>query len=208
MRSVRTKICGITSPDDAVACHGLGADFVGVIFAESPRLVTPERALEIRRAVPDALLVGVFANAEVELVTEVADGCGLDVIQLHGDESPEYCALLRDHLRVRMVKSFRNGEVPGEEELASYCGVEYLLLDLDKSEPGANGGTDALWEEAARVRDLGHRVFLAGGLTPENVRAAVERTCPFCVDVSSGVEARPGIKDIEAVERFITEATA
>ena len=138
----------------------------------------------------------------------MAGSCGLDLVQLHGSESADYCSVLRDGLRARIVKSFRNGDIPGEEGLASYDGVEYLLLDLDKRKPDANGGIEALWGEAARVRDLGHRVFLAGRLTPENVRAAVERTAPFCVDVSSGVEARPGIKDIEAVERFITEATA
>jgi phosphoribosylanthranilate isomerase len=147
-------------------------------------------------------------DADIEDVSRTAELCGLDMVQLHGRESPDYCAAVRRLLGARIVKSFRNGEIPDEEGLASYDGAEYLLLDLDKENPNRDGGAEALWEEATRVRELGHRIFLAGGLNAENVRAAIARTAPFCVDVCSGVETEPGVKDIEAVERFITEVQA
>lgn len=205
MADVRVKVCGITSPDDAVACHRLGADYLGVIFAESPRQVSLERAGEIRGAVPRACLVGVFANADPATVWDAAQLSGLNMIQLHGNESPDYCAILRGRTLLPIVKTFRQGELPDPTDLALYRTVKFFLLDLDKQDPNRDGGVAELWAEAARVGQRGYSVFLAGGLAPANVRAAVKQTAPFCVDVCRGVERAPGIKDIEAVRRFITE---
>lgn len=206
--ATRVKICGITSVDDAVFAASHGADFIGVIFAESPRRVDAARAREIRDAVPDATLVGVFADETIERVAMLAEACGLDFIQLHGNESPGYCDELRERSGVPIIKAFRASEIPDCETLSRYRTTSYFLFDLDK-ESLQNKElariTEILWEHASRRGREGFRILIAGALTAANVRAAVERTHAFCVDVCRGVETAPGVKDHAAIVDFISE---
>jgi phosphoribosylanthranilate isomerase len=199
---IRVKICGITSRDDALTAVDAGADALGFVFhPPSPRYVTPERAGEIIAALPPLVqTVGLFVNAPLEKVNAVADGCGLDLVQLHGDETPEYCA----GVRRRVLKAFRIKDMTSLEPIPGYLCSAYLL---DAWSPDAYGGTGRTfnWDLAREAKRFG-AVVLAGGLTPENVAEAVRQVAPYGVDVSGGVEAAPGKKDPEKVKRFIAAA--
>ncbi len=205
MNDCRVKICGITRPDDARAAVRLRADYLGVIFAESPRRVTVDGARAIRDAAPEARLVGVFVDAPVDEVARTADACDLDLVQLHGDESPRMCAEVSHRTGRPVIKAMRWGNIPDAAVLGSYETTSYFLFDLGRSATLAEARAThaALWEHAAQARSLGFRVFLAGALTPETVRDAVARTNVFCVDVCRGVESAPGVKDLDAMARFI-----
>lgn len=203
---VLVKVCGVANCDDAVACSNRGADFLGLIFADSPRRVTVTQAQEIRAAVPQAKLVGVFADMAIERVADIVQTCRLDMVQLHGSEDGRYRTELGRLCPRPVIKVLRLRDLALGGETGMPPGLDTLLLDLDK-----NGNADAetersaLWAAAAEQRRAGRRVFLAGGLTPRNVADAVRRTRPAGVDVSSGVERSPGNKDPEAVTRFIEE---
>lgn len=197
---VRVKICGITNSDDALLAAELGADALGFIFYnKSPRYVTPGLARQIIRQLPPLVAtVGVFVDEDAATVREVASLAGLDWIQLHGSESPEYCRSLGR----RVIKGFR---VQGEEifsRLQEYQGAVQAFL-LDTYKPGTPGGTGETfdWELARRASRYGP-VILAGGLTPENVAEAIRLARPAAVDVASGVEAAPGKKDPERLRAF------
>jgi phosphoribosylanthranilate isomerase len=211
----RVKICGLTRPEEAAACQRLGADFLGVVFAESPRQVSETQCREIRAAVSGAPLVGVFRDAPREVVARAAIRCDLDLVQLHGNENPDYCAELAGELftdRERpIIKVLHAGQA-----LARYAACRYFLLDLDKRERDPAAGLPRHWDAAARVVariDAGGtttpaRVFLAGALDPGNVRQAITRVAPYAVDVGRGVERSPGRKDLAAVGRLIAEVRA
>ncbi len=205
MSRVKIKICGITSPEDALLCHGMGADFLGLIFADSPRRITPEDAARIRRAVPEARLVGVFVDAAIDEIVGTALTAGLDMIQLHGNETASFCDALRIRTGLAIVKAIQQGRLLDEKDGAARIPAAHFLVDLDKSEPIVQKAIDALWKEAARAGRRGYELFLAGGLDPDNVKQAIGATRPFCVDVCRGVEKKPGVKDAAAVERFIAE---
>jgi phosphoribosylanthranilate isomerase len=203
MNPTRVKICGITTVADATSAYSLGADFIGVIFAESPRRVDLERAAAIRAAVPLASLVGVFQDADIDTIAHAAAFARLDMIQLHGRESPEFVGTVIAHAGKPVIKVFNSNRVPAVDELTRYTRTSYFLLDTDKNVDVAE---TARLDDVARIRRLGFRVFLAGGLTPDNVRDSVAATQPFAVDVCRGVERSPGVKDTDAVARFIAEA--
>ncbi len=209
LNDVRVKICGITSPMDAIRCDALGADFLGVVFAESPRRVSLERARQIRAAVPHAKLVGVFADAELAAIVAAIRLVPLDVVQLHGRETPEFCEALAAAADTPLIKGCRPGDVEAPEDLGAHFGVDFFLLDFDKGgfEPSPSSFSSH-WNAAASWGRAGLRIFLAGSLTPSNVREAVQIAEPYGVDVSRGVESAPGSKDLPAVERFIAEAKA
>jgi phosphoribosylanthranilate isomerase len=201
----RVKVCGFLDPENAVAAVDLGADFLGLNFcSRSPRYVSPARASLIADAVRGrVLLVGVFVNSPRQEVETVAARVGLDYIQFSGDEGPEDVAPFAG----RAIKVFRSGGDPGPAALAPYAATWGLLFDA----PHATlyGGTGAAWSyETVRrtVQGLpGRRVFLAGGLGPDNVRQAVAAARPFAVDVCSRVESAPGIKDPELLRRLFEE---
>jgi phosphoribosylanthranilate isomerase len=199
---VRVKICGITTVDDALSAVTAGADALGfVFFARSPRNVSPDEAAGIiRRLPPFVQTVGLFVNEDAETVNGIADRCGLDIVQLHGDESPAYCDLI--HRRV--LKAFRVRDAASLEAMGNYRVAGYLLDAWKKDAYGGTGHTFD-WELAKGAAVHGPLV-LAGGLDPDNVAEAVRRVRPYAVDVSSGVESTPGKKDHEKVREFISRA--
>jgi len=201
--SVTVKICGITSEADALAAAEAGADAIGLMFYEgSPRHVTLEQAKAISAALPQHVMrVGVFVNAEEAFVHQALTECMLNILQFHGDETPEECS----RYPVMTLKAFR---VQGEEtlaELEAYPSAGYLLDAYVKDALGGTGATFN-WDLAVRAQEFGKPIFLAGGLTPENVAEAVRKVQPFGVDVSSGVEIEPGRKDAEQMRTFVAAA--
>ena len=201
--SVTVKICGITSEADALAAAEAGADAIGLMFYEgSPRHVTLEQAKAISAALPPHVMrVGVFVNAEEALVHQALTECMLNILQFHGDETPEECS----RYPVMTLKAFR---VQGEETLAELEAVPSAGYLLDAYVKDALGGTGATfnWDLAVRAQEFGKPIFLAGGLTPGNVAEAVRKVQPFGVDVSSGVESEPGRKDAEQMRSFVAAA--
>ena len=201
--SVRVKICGITNAADAHAAIEAGADALGfMFFPPSPRNLTTSQAASIIRDLPPFIAkVGVFVDPTEDDVRRAIDDAGIDTLQFHGDESPDFCR--RFHLKV--IKAFRIRDEASLQSLTNYPAETWLL---DAFVDGKLGGTGARfnWALASQAVAKGGRVILAGGLTPENVGEAVRQVKPFGLDVSSGVESTPGNKDAEKVRRFITAA--
>lgn len=203
--SVKVKICGITRAADARAAVTAGADLIGFVFYDgSPRHVSVAQAAAIARLVPPHVVrAGLFVNAPEADVAEALSACGLQLLQFHGEEPPEYCR----QFPAMTMKAFRVKDAETLRALPAYPTDAWLL---DAYVPGERGGTGRAfnWELAADAVKLGRPVFLAGGLTPENVAEAVRRARPFAVDVSSGVESTPGVKDEAKVRAFIAAAKA
>ena len=201
---VFTKVCGITNPGDARVAVDAGADAIGLIFAESPRKVSREEARKVSIALPENILkVGVFVDAEPGEVLQIAREVGLDLAQLHGDETPEMVAAIRNAgLPVMKALRVRNTEALGALER-----YEVDLFMLDAWSARARGGTGETfdWGLAKSVKGHGN-IVVSGGLTPENVREAVEFFEPYGVDASSSLEERPGKKSGERVRRFVRAA--
>lgn len=200
---IKIKICGITNLEDAVTAVEAGVDALGFVFcAASPRHVFPEQATEIIRNLPPFVqTVGLFVNEDAATVNTTADQCGLDIVQLHGEETPEYCGSIRR----RIIKAFRVKDLTTLEMLREYHVAGYLL---DAWSPAAHGGTGKTfnWEIAAEAVRRNRRIILAGGLTPENVAESIRQVHPYGVDVSSGVESVPGHKDAAKIRQFIDMA--
>lgn len=199
---VYVKICGITEEQDALACVAAGADAIGLnFFPGSPRCVSAEQAKRIVAPVAGKLhVVGVFVDASVEQVTQLRAELGLDCVQFHGNEPPEVLEAFLPH-------AYRALRVRDEGVLAEAArfGGDHVLLDAYV--PGVLGGSGARfdWSIAAALA-LTRKVTLAGGLTPDNVREAVQAVRPYAVDVASGVESKPGRKDPERVRLFVERA--
>lgn len=206
MTDTRIKICGITNEDDARLAASLGADYIGVIFAESPRRIDVQRARAIRGAVRDVLVVGVFRNQPANEVIDTARAAGIDLIQLHGDESPEYCNDVFRRTGKPVIKAFADERIPDATRLAAYSTTSYFLFDLGRGSQPALADIERVWNEVSRTRRKGFRVFVAGALSPANVREAIDRTHAFAVDVCRGVERTPGVKDPDVLQRFFAEA--
>lgn len=206
MSAARIKICGLTTASDARLAATLGADYLGVIFAKSPRRVTAARAREIRDALPSASLVGVFKDQPPDVVVAATLSCGLDLVQLHGEESPAYCDDVLHQAGKPVVKAFRATRVPDSSQLASFRTTSYFLFDFDRGVAPDAAARERAWDDVAATRRLGFRMFVAGGVDASNVREILERTNAFAVDVCRGVEREPGIKDAAALERFFAEA--
>ena len=205
MRRTRVKICGITRPEHARAAAAAGADAIGLVFYEpSPRYVTPVRAREVCAALPPLVsVVGVFVNPEPRDIETVVEGLPVDLLQFHGEESPELCAGAgRPYVKAVRV---RTGEDIAQAA-ARYPDARALLLDAHHD--ALWGGTGARFDWDVVPEDVGCPVVLAGGLTPENVAGAIRRVRPFAVDVSGGVESAPGEKDARSIERFMKEVAS
>jgi phosphoribosylanthranilate isomerase len=197
---VRIKICGITNLEDALLAAELGADALGFIFySKSPRKVAPEAAREIIAQLPPLVAsVGVFVDEAAAVVQDLAAKVGLDWVQLHGQESPEYCR----NLGRRVIKAFRIKDEDSLRSLADYQGASQALL-LDTYKPGQVGGTGEVfdWQMAREAKKYGW-IILAGGLTPANVARAIATALPAAVDAASGTEAEPGKKDPAKLRAF------
>jgi len=201
--SVKIKICGITTVADAAAAAEAGADLIGLMFYEkSPRHISLKTAAKIAGAIPAYVLkTGVFVNPPEELVTRAIGECGLNFLQFHGDEPPEFCV----QFGIMSMKAFRIRDRRSLKSLPDYSTDAWLL---DACAAGARGGTGEKfnWKLAVEAKKFGRPIFLAGGLTPENIAEAVRGVQPFGVDVSSGVESAPGKKDHTKVRAFIAAA--
>jgi len=201
--NTRVKICGITNVADGQAAAEAGADLIGLMFYEpSPRYVSLAAAAAIARALPpEVQRVGVFVNPTTELVRRAIGECQLSLLQFHGDEPPDFCT----QFGLMSLKAFRIRDAASLDALPNYATDAYLL---DAYSPEARGGTGEKfnWDLAVEAQKFGRPIFLAGGLTPANVAAAVKQVQPFAVDVSSGVESAPGKKDPVKVRAFIQAA--
>ena len=193
------KICGITTEEDALLAVAMGADAVGFVFAPSPRQVAPARAADIAKRLPSEILtVGVFRDEAPQRVVDLVNAAGLRAAQLHGHENAEETAWVRRRVPV-VMKAFPGGD----PELAKAPGYGADIVLLDSASPGSGRVFDWSLAEGA---PSGLRILLAGGLTAENVAEAIDRVRPWGVDVSTGVESSPGVKDATKVRRFITAA--
>ncbi len=200
--ATRVKICGITNERDVAVAIEAGADALGFVFYEkSPRFVTREVARDIIAGVPPFVTtVGVFVNETADVIKGLRDRVRLDRVQLHGDEDPEFARLLGPGV----IKALR---IKGAEDILVMKDYNATAFLLDAFVDGKPGGTGAAfdWAIAVEAKRYG-RVILSGGLTPGNVAEAVKRVAPYAVDVSSGVESSPGVKDPDKIRRFIEEA--
>lgn len=196
---VKVKICGMTSVRDALYAVECGADAVGFVFyKKSPRAVTAKQVRAITAELPPFVQrVGVFVNESAEKIERTAASCGLDVVQLHGDESPAFCRGIAG----RVVKAFRVRDADSLEILSRYQ-VSAFLLDAYKEGEWGGTGERFNWNLVRRARKYGP-VILAGGLNPGNVADAIRQCRPYGVDVCSGVESRPGKKNLKKVREFI-----
>ena len=199
---VKVKVCGITNRADALAAVEAGADALGFNFyARSPRYITPADARRIVVVLPATVVaVGVFVNEEsAATVARLAGESGVSAVQLHGDESPEYCRALGGR---EVIKALRVGGDFAPEEASRYRAHSILLDAYDERARGGTGETFD-WTLARRTRDVVARLYLAGGLTPDNVAGAIAAVRPYAVDVCSGVELAPGLKDAARVRAFV-----
>jgi phosphoribosylanthranilate isomerase len=205
MAKVKVKICGITNWVDARRAVAEGAELLGFNFyAGSPRYVEPATARKIVRRLPKKIsAVGVFVNESERKMLEIARTVGLDTLQLHGDETPSMVARLKRSFPV--IKAIRIEESASAAQIVKFKAATAVLLDgFDAKRRGGTGKTFD-WEIARRAKRYG-RVFLAGGLTPENVGQAIRAARPYAVDVCSGVETRPGKKDPVRIKNLMRAA--
>jgi phosphoribosylanthranilate isomerase len=200
---VKIKICGITNLEDGLASIAAGADAVGFNFyRRSPRYISPREARSVIDQLPnDVLTVGVLVNeGPPELVKQIADESAVSALQLHGDESPEYCSVLKDRY---VIKVFGVGNDFRPAEVMAYRTQAIMLDALDRT---ARGGTGRVidWEIARRTRELFPTLFLSGGLSEQNVAEAIQIVKPHGVDACSALEVSPGRKNHKRIQAFIS----
>jgi len=201
----RIKICGITNLEDARAAADLGTDALGFIFVpNTPRYIEPEVAKRIIRNLPPFVIsVGVFADALPEVILQTVRTCGLNAVQLHGSETPEYCSEINGP---KLIKAFRIKDRSSLSSIPDYEVSAYLLDTYIKGKKGGTGETFN-WNLAREAKKYG-RIIVAGGLTPENVAQAILHVRPYAVDVGSGVESSPGKKDHSKIKAFVENVKA
>ena len=200
MNRTRVKICGITRVEDGQSAVAAGADAIGLVFyPPSPRFVEIEQAVAIARALPPFVTVtALFVNAERDEINRVVEEVKVDLLQFHGNECPDYCdEFSRPYIKAIRVKP----ETDLLAEQSRYSTARALLLDTYR--PGTPGGTGESFDWSLVTSDLADSIILAGGLSADNVEAAVNTVRPYAVDVSGGVEAEKGIKDPEKIRSFM-----
>ena len=201
----KVKICGNTNLDDAQKAVQFGADYLGVIFTESKRRIDPDDALKIIQAMPDFKnFVGVFFNQPKKEVEEIAQKLKLKFLQFHGEEPALYCRYFQDK-GYEVIKTFRIKDSMSLKRIDEY-NVSAFLFDTFSKEEGGGTGKTFDWAIIEKQPFLTDKLFLAGGLTIENVEEAIRKIHPFAVDVASGVEKSPGKKDENLLETFIRKA--
>jgi len=198
MLIVKVKICGLTNYEDAVAAMEMGADLLGFNFyPKSPRFVAPEKAMRIISKLPAFIdIAGVFVNSPLEEIRDTIDQCQLNWIQLHGDESPQFCRELLSH-NVKTMKAIRVKDQNDIRQAENYF-TDAILLDA--FDPKKYGGTGLTFDWNI-IGHIGKRIFLAGGINPDNVAKAVKLGV-YGIDVCSGVEAEPGKKDHKKMRKL------
>ena len=198
---MKVKICGITEGEDALKAVKLGAGALGFIFAPSPRQILPQKARRIIKAIPPFVkTVGVFVNEEAAKIRELINYCGLDLIQLHGDESPDFCRELMPYT----IKAIRIKDDSSLQICADYqAKVRALLLDTYAKDKAGGTGKTFDWQLAIKIMEAGIPVILSGGLGPSNIVAAINTVGPYAVDVNSGVEERPGKKSYRLMKELM-----
>ena len=196
---VKVKICGMTNLKDVKVAVDGGVDAVGFIFyKKSPRSVTMQAVRKIVLELPPFVdSVGVFVNETAEQINKIADRCNLDRVQLHGNESPTFCKKIRR----RVIKAIRVKDIQSLKKLSDYPVSSFLLDTFSEDQYGGTGKVFD-WNLAYPAKKYGP-IILAGGLTPNNVRQAIQRIQPYGVDVCSGVESQPGIKDHKKMQTFL-----
>lgn len=201
---LKIKICGISNLEDALLAADLGANALGFIFASSPRQISKNTVSQITKRLPPFVTrVGVFVNESSKIVNETAFECGLDVVQLHGEESPEYCA----QMLCRVIKSLRISENQKIDELNLQL-IKYepfvSAFLFDTYSPEKHGGTGKTFDWSILQNISTHRpIIISGGLTPENIPELLKMFSPYAIDVNSGVESSPGKKDSEKLKSII-----
>ncbi|HEO63995.1 MAG TPA: phosphoribosylanthranilate isomerase [Candidatus Omnitrophica bacterium] len=199
---VKVKICGITNLDDAIAAVEAGADFLGFIFYKnSPRYIDPQKAKDIIQKMPQSVKkVAVFVNEKKEAVEDILKELkGIDYVQLHGDEPPQYCNNLKG---AKVIKAVR---VKNRDSIASLegYGVDLFLLDAHRKDLYGGTGETFDWDLAKEAKIYNVPIILSGGLNPANVEDAIKKAEPYAVDAASGVESSPGRKDKDLIKSFI-----
>lgn len=197
----KIKICGITNKIDAIDAAGLGVDMLGFVFYKgSKRYVETKTVRDISNELkPSIKKVGVFVDEDADKVAKIAEDCSLDMLQFHGSESPEYCAGFKD--RYKVIKAFRIKDKDSLKDINDYD-VDFYLLDTYSDELKGGTGKSFDWKTIEGF-ELLKPVILSGGLTPDNVIAAIQSVVPYGVDVSSGIEKAAGRKDIKLMNKFI-----
>jgi len=202
----KIKICGITESEDALVAYRSGADFLGFVFhSNSPRFIKPKQVKGVKtfleiNGIKKWTPIGVFVDEKIENIVRIAKECNLFAIQLHGNESPEFCLELKKN-KIFIIKAFRIKDQQSLEGIERYDVDSYLF---DTYNPNAMGGTGETFDHNIILPFVKkYRVFLAGGLTPENVGEIIKKVQPYAVDISSGVEKTKGIKDPDKIYRFI-----
>jgi phosphoribosylanthranilate isomerase len=196
----KIKICGITNIDDAVTAANLGADMLGFVFyKKSKRYIEPHKVREIVNELPPSIgRVGVFVDEDADAVRDIAVESGLNMLQFHGDEAAEYCRLFNDY---KTIKAFRIKDRLSLKGINAYD-VDYYMLDTYSEAAKGGTGKSFDWKIVTDFEFL-RPIILSGGLTVETIARAIQEVAPYGVDVSSGVEERPGKKDIKLMTKFI-----
>jgi phosphoribosylanthranilate isomerase len=200
----KVKICGITNYEDAANAAILGADYIGFNFYKSsPRYIDESEVKKIIERMPNSVKkVGVFVNEKLDAVKRIVKDLNLDLIQLHGGETPEYCKQIKKETKKGIIKSFRIKDKSDIEKIKEY-NVDYYLFDAYKE--GLFGGTGKTFDHSL-LKNIKRKFFLSGGLNEKNVKEAIKTTKPFAVDTASGVEKNPRKKDPKKMEEFIKAA--
>jgi phosphoribosylanthranilate isomerase len=199
---VKVKICGITNLEDALCAQESGADFLGFIFAKSPRMIQPKDAKLIIGSLRECVkIVAVFVDEQQSSVNRIISELGrVDLLQFHGSETMQYCRQFKEK---KIIKAFRMQDDISVSQIKGFNEVDFILLDSYSD--NAHGGTGRGFDLGLAVKAKAYNIplFLSGGLNPDNVKCAIDKVSPFCVDVSSGVELYPGKKDCMLIKSFI-----
>lgn len=198
---VKIKICGITNLEDALNSVKAGCNALGFVFyRKSPRYITPKKAVQIIKDIPAHILkIGVFVNAKEKTIKRIARLCNLDMLQFHGNESPEFCERFKGY---KIIKAFRVKDRIKLENLLNYKIFAYLFDTFVKSKLGGTG-RKFNWARVRHLKGLRKPIFLSGGINTKNVTKAIKQVRPDWLDVSTSVEIKPGKKDHRKVKKFI-----